>query len=69
MILPMTRRRRAAAIGLWFENVSRTIPRWTGSTYAFGGAFGVIIVWAVVGPVFHFSDMWQLVINPRKKPS
>ena len=27
------------------------------------GAVGVIIVWALLGPVFHFSDTWQLVIN------
>ncbi len=34
-----------------------------GSAWAFLIAFGVIVVWAVTGPVFHFSDTWQLVIN------
>jgi len=34
-----------------------------GSAWAFLIAFGVIVVWAVTGPIFHFSDTWQLVIN------
>ena len=38
-------------------------PRWTGSTAAFATALGIIVVWAVVGPLFRFSDTWQLVIN------
>jgi low affinity Fe/Cu permease len=36
---------------------------WTGSSQAFAGAVGVIIIWALLGPIFHFSDTWQLVIN------
>ncbi|HWS71955.1 MAG TPA: low affinity iron permease family protein [Thermoanaerobaculia bacterium] len=39
------------------------VTRWTGSTPAFLIAFAVIIVWIVTGPIFHFSDTWQLVIN------
>lgn len=39
------------------------VTRWTGSTPAFLVAFGVVIVWIVTGPFFHFSDTWQLVIN------
>jgi low affinity Fe/Cu permease len=35
----------------------------TGSTPAFLIALGVVIVWACLGPVFKFSDTWQLVIN------
>jgi low affinity Fe/Cu permease len=34
-----------------------------GSRWAFLGAIGVIVVWAATGPVFHYSDTWQLVIN------
>jgi low affinity Fe/Cu permease len=34
-----------------------------GHPIAFGGAVLVVIVWAVLGPIFHFSDTWQLVIN------
>lgn len=35
----------------------------TGTAYAFVLALTVIIVWALTGPVFHYSDTWQLVIN------
>jgi low affinity Fe/Cu permease len=35
----------------------------TGSTWAFMVAAGVVAVWAVSGPLFGFSDTWQLVIN------
>jgi low affinity Fe/Cu permease len=59
----MAKRRHPAAIGLWFESFSKTITQWTGSTNAFAVAVGVIVVWAVLGPVFRFSDTWQLVIN------
>jgi low affinity Fe/Cu permease len=34
-----------------------------GSAWAFVGAVLVILVWIVTGPMFHFSDTWQLVIN------
>ena len=36
---------------------------WTGSSWAFAVAVAVILVWLVTGPLFHFSDTWQLVIN------
>jgi low affinity Fe/Cu permease len=36
---------------------------WTGSTAAFIVALGVVLLWALTGPIFHFSDTWQLVIN------
>ncbi|MGZ4809740.1 MAG: low affinity iron permease family protein [Thermoanaerobaculia bacterium] len=36
---------------------------WTGSTAAFLCAVAVIIVWIITGPIFHYSDTWQLVIN------
>jgi low affinity Fe/Cu permease len=35
----------------------------TGSAYAFVGAIFVVSVWAFTGPVFGFSDTWQLIIN------
>ena len=51
------------SIGRRFEAFSKIITRWTGSTGAFACALGVIVVWALLGPVFGFSDTWQLVIN------
>jgi low affinity Fe/Cu permease len=39
------------------------VTRWTGSSWGFGMALATIVVWAVTGPLFHWSDTWQLVIN------
>ena len=63
MILRMAKRRPGGSISQRFEAFSKIITQWTGSTGAFGSALGVIVVWAVLGPVFRFSDTWQLVIN------
>jgi low affinity Fe/Cu permease len=35
----------------------------TGSTPAFIVAFAIVVIWLLTGPLFHFSDTWQLVIN------
>ena len=45
------------------EQISWTVTRWAGSTTAFACAAGVIVIWVALGPVFHYSDTWQLVIN------
>ncbi|MCA1558944.1 MAG: low affinity iron permease family protein [Acidobacteria bacterium] len=45
------------------EELSTAITRWTGGTTAFALAVAVIVAWLVSGPVFGFSDTWQLVIN------
>ena len=47
----------------WLERWSTAITAWTGSTAAFAAAMGIVLVWAMLGPVFHYSDTWQLVIN------
>lgn len=46
-----------------FDVFSSKVTAAAGSPVAFISAFLVIIGWAVAGPVFHFSDTWQLVIN------
>ena len=58
----MANRRKARARG-WLERMARAVTHWSGTSQAFGAAFAVVIVWALLGPVFHFSDTWQLVIN------
>ena len=45
------------------ERFSRKATEATGTSTAFLLACSVIIVWIVTGPLFHFSDTWQLVIN------
>jgi low affinity Fe/Cu permease len=47
----------------WFGRFAAQASTWLGSKWAFAGAGMVIIVWGATGPIFHFSDTWQLVIN------
>ncbi|MGK9124911.1 low affinity iron permease family protein [Olivibacter sp. SA151] len=47
----------------FFEKFSDKITGWTGSSTAFGIAFGIVIGWGLSGPIFKYSDTWQLVIN------
>jgi low affinity Fe/Cu permease len=49
--------------GGWLERWSTAVTAWTGSTSAFALAVAIVLVWVAVGPLFHFSDTWQLVIN------
>ena len=46
-----------------FENFASHAAKATGSTYAFTIAMIIVIVWAVSGPFFDYSETWQLVIN------
>ncbi len=45
------------------EKFAIGVTKATGSTGAFILAFIVVIVWAIAGPFFHYSENWQLVIN------
>lgn len=45
------------------ENLARWTTDWTGSTMAFILALLTIVTWVVTGPLFAYSDTWQLVIN------
>lgn len=45
------------------ERFARAITEFTGSTPAFLVAFGIVVVWLITGPIFGYSDTWQLVIN------
>jgi low affinity Fe/Cu permease len=47
----------------FFTRFAKWAARATGQPASFIIAAGVILVWAVTGPIFHFSDTWQLVIN------
>jgi len=46
-----------------FGQMAAWTARAAGGRYAFLSAFGVVIGWAVCGPIFHYSEGWQLVIN------
>src|SRR5580658_3561320 len=47
----------------WFGRFAASASGWLGSKWAFAGAGMIIVIWGVTGPLFHFSDTWQLVIN------
>src|SRR6266496_4443357 len=47
----------------WLEGMARHATIRAGSSWAFGLALAVVLVWLVTGPFFGFSDTWQLVIN------
>jgi low affinity Fe/Cu permease len=56
-------RAKRNGIGRLLERTATAVTGWTGSTSAFALAFGIIVVWAVSGKYFNYSDTWQLVIN------
>jgi low affinity Fe/Cu permease len=59
----MARRSKKTTSSLSFERMARAISQFTGSTPAFVLAVLVVLVWAITGPLFHYSETWQLVIN------
>ena len=46
-----------------FERFSVKVTKATGSTAAFIAALSLVVIWAITGPAFHYSETWQLVIN------
>ena len=60
---PSTPARRGSGIGAWFERFAHAISRFAGSTAAFIGAVAIVLLWGLTGPLFHYSNTWQLVIN------
>ncbi|MBL7711741.1 MAG: low affinity iron permease family protein [Chitinophagaceae bacterium] len=46
-----------------FDRFSKKVTKATGSPVAFALAILIVLLWAILGPVFGFSDTWQLVIN------
>ena len=47
----------------WYSQFAKRAAHFCGRPRVFTLAVGVIVVWVVSGPAFHFSDTWQLVIN------
>jgi len=52
-----------SGVSAWLARFSLRAMEWAGGSWAFGIAVAVILIWGVTGPLFHFSDTWQLVIN------
>jgi low affinity Fe/Cu permease len=55
--------KRTHGLGRSFEAFSERVTAWTGSTPAFITGLATILIWGLLGPVFGYSNTWQLVIN------
>ena len=55
--------RRSGSLQALLERFSHRVTLWVGSSWAFAIAVAVVVLWAASGPLFHYSDTWQLVIN------
>ena len=53
----------AKAMDRIFATFSHRVASWTGQPLSFILAFLVVAIWLATGPLFHYSDTWQLVIN------
>ena len=58
-----TGEKKKSRFGKFFNNFSSVVTKATGTPAAFIIAFFVILIWGITGPLFNFSDTWQLVIN------
>ena len=47
----------------WFDSFARKASLFCGKPVVFLGAVAIVLIWAATGPMFHYSDTWQLVIN------
>src|SRR6476646_6525102 len=55
--------RKSGGLNLWFSRFASSTAELVGHPYMFLLAVVVLVIWAVSGPFFHFSDTWQLIIN------
>ena len=55
--------RKSGGLNLWFSRFASETAQVVGHPYMFLLAVVVLVIWAVSGPFFHFSDTWQLIIN------
>lgn len=61
--MPPSMRLRMAGRHSVFDHFAGWVARASGTPWAFAVAFGAILVWGVTGPMFGFSDRWQMVVN------
>src|SRR5206468_6621478 len=56
-------RRNGMATPSWYSRMAKTTARATGRPVTFAAMTLLVIAWAACGPLFHYSDTWQLTIN------
>ena len=59
----MTQREKQSGFANTFQIFAAKASYWLGTKWSFVGAMLIIVVWAALGPYFHYSDTWQLVVN------
>ena len=59
----MRTKKKKNRLSLLFGKMSNKVTKATGSPMAFITALTIVLIWAVTGPLFGYSDTWQLVIN------
>ena len=59
----MKKNKKKNKLSRFFNQFSQAVTKSTGSPFAFIAALVIILVWGLTGPIFKFSDTWQLVIN------
>lgn len=57
------RNKKSSGFAIFFDTMATKVTKATGKPAAFIAACVLIILWAITGPIFKFSDTWQLVIN------
>lgn len=48
---------------IWYTHFTKTIAKWSGKSATFSLAVTLILIWLLTGPLFDYSNTWQLVIN------
>jgi low affinity Fe/Cu permease len=61
--LPISALGASSAAGDWFGRLASKTAHLTGKPATFIAATAIVLIWALTGPVFGYSDSWQLVIN------
>jgi low affinity Fe/Cu permease len=61
--MPDVGKKKRSSLARTFDTAACAATQASGTSWAFMTALAIIVVWAVTGPLFHFSDTWQLVIN------
>jgi low affinity Fe/Cu permease len=54
---------RKTTIGAKFADIAKFVACKSGHPTTFLSALSIILIWALTGPIFHFNDTWQLIIN------
>ncbi len=55
--------KKSNVVTRFFDHFAAHVTHWAGSPIAFGTALCAVLLWAVTGPVFGYSETWQLVVN------